>query len=185
MDLSGEVPPECVNLWFHAEIVGAIKFETSVVRQMPVIEFSRHIKLEDVCMFVHRLRRGINGFVGEIARLRIVSNPTPVQHGFITVLELIFVTKNNLGLVRQSQPEINPGIPVVHIQVLVETELRRVHHGIVATDVVVVGAPFVKAGVDEAEVGFVHREFYVNILVGNNHMPRHGDFFVGTGLLCE
>ena len=38
---------------------------------------------------------------------------------------------------------------------------------------------------DEAEVGFVHREFHVNILIGNNDMSRHGNFFVGTLLFRE
>ena len=45
------------NTGFRAAIVVTVKFDPSVVLQVPVIEIVRYVELEDVRLFVNGLRR--------------------------------------------------------------------------------------------------------------------------------
>jgi hypothetical protein len=80
----------------------------------------QEVELHDLHVFVDVLRGGIN-----VLRVGALNNGSPFQHRLRALLVLVFVTKGDLGPIRQGQPELDPHAADVQLQIAAEIERRR------------------------------------------------------------
>ena len=89
-----------------------IEFPAKTVLDSHAPDFLREIEFDDMHPLVELLAGRTDGGRGG-ADSRVV----PRGRGFLALLVIIFIAQHHLRPIRQRQPEINPGLPKIQVQI--------------------------------------------------------------------
>src|SRR5664280_1756348 len=77
---------------------------------------------------------------------------SPLQHGFIPLFELVFVTENNQRPPREREPKIRPYAADRELQVTSKIKRRHRQRPVISAGVIVITAPAIHPSTNKAKI---------------------------------